>query len=44
MFNKLGNDFLEIINSYKPAELPRQETKTIKEFTLNIVETKKLIE
>jgi ATP-dependent DNA helicase RecQ len=44
MFNKLGNDFLEIINSYKPAELQKQETKTIKEFPLNIVETKKLIQ
>jgi ATP-dependent DNA helicase RecQ len=44
MFNKLGNDFLEIIKAYKPTELQRQETKITRELPQNIVETKKLIQ
>lgn len=44
MFNKLGNDFLEIIKAYKPDELLKKETKEKRELPQNIVETKKLIQ
>jgi uncharacterized protein YpbB len=44
MFNKLGNDFLEIITSYKPAESLKKETKEKRELPQNIVETKKLLQ
>jgi len=44
MFNKLGNDFLEAINSYKPEVLFKSENKISKELPHNIVETKKLIQ
>jgi len=44
MFNKIGNDFLEIINSYKPAEIRKTETKKKQGLPSNIIETKNLIE
>ncbi len=44
MFNKLGNDFLEIIKAYKPEELQKQEKKIIRELPQNIVETMKLLQ
>jgi ATP-dependent DNA helicase RecQ len=44
MFNKLGNDFLEIINSNKTIELQKQDKKIIRELPQNIVETKKLLQ
>ena len=44
MFNKLGNDFLEAINSYKPEVLFKSETKISRELPQNIVETKKLLQ
>ena len=44
MFNKLGNDFLEAINSYKPQVLFKSETKISRELPQNIVETKKLLQ
>ncbi|MBV6421999.1 MAG: ATP-dependent RNA helicase DbpA [Ignavibacteriaceae bacterium] len=43
MFNKLGNDFLEAINSYKPDILYKSETGISKELPQNIIETKKLL-
>jgi len=44
MFNKLGNDFLEIINTYNPVNSSKEKTKEKKELPQNIVETKKLIQ
>ena len=44
MFNKIGNDFLEIINSFKPGQILKMSTKNSKELPLNIVETKKLLQ
>jgi ATP-dependent DNA helicase RecQ len=44
MFNKLGNDFLEIISSYKPSASQKTETKVKRELPQNIVETKKLLQ
>ncbi len=44
MFNKIGNDFLEIINSYKPKEIYRTDFRKQKELPPNIIETKNLIE
>lgn len=44
MFNKLGNDFLEIITSYKPNQIFKTETKKKLELPQNLVETKKLLE
>jgi ATP-dependent DNA helicase RecQ len=44
MFNKLGNDFLEIITSFKPTESLKKETKDKRELPQNIVETKKLLQ
>ncbi len=44
MFNKIGNDFLEIINSYKPSEIRKTETKKKQGLPSNIIETKILIE
>jgi hypothetical protein len=44
MFNKIGSDFLEIINSYKPIEIRKEETKKKQGLPSNIIETKNLIE
>jgi ATP-dependent DNA helicase RecQ len=44
MFNKLGNDFLEIITSFKTTDSIKKETKEKRELPQNIVETKKLLE
>ncbi|MBK9098952.1 MAG: RecQ family ATP-dependent DNA helicase [bacterium] len=44
MFNKLGNEFLEAINSYKPNAILKSETKFSKELPKNIIETKKLLQ
>jgi len=44
MFNKLGNDFLEVISSYKPSALQKTERKAKGELPQNIVETKKLLQ
>lgn len=44
MFNKLGNDFLEIITSFKPTKSIKKETKEQRELPQNIVETKKLLQ
>lgn len=44
MFNKLGNDFLEIITSFKPTDSIKKETKEKRELPQNIVETKKLLQ
>ena len=44
MFNKLGNDFLEIISSHKPKESLKKATKETQELPQNIVETKRLLE
>ena len=44
MFNKIGSDFLEIINSYKPIEIRKEETKKKQGLPPNIIETKNLIE
>jgi uncharacterized protein YpbB len=44
MFNKLGNDFLEIITSFRPIDSIKKETKEKRELPQNIVETKKLLE
>ncbi len=44
MFNKLGNDFIEIIKAYKPDVNLKKETKEKRELPQNIVATKKLIE
>ena len=44
MFNKLGNDFLEIINSYEPLNVQTSEKKQRVEIPSNIIETKKLLE
>jgi ATP-dependent DNA helicase RecQ len=44
MFNKLGNDFLEIINSYKSPQIRKTGIKKKQELPSNIIETKKLIE
>ncbi|MBE0572010.1 MAG: RecQ family ATP-dependent DNA helicase [Ignavibacteriaceae bacterium] len=44
MFNKLGNDFLEIISSYKPSAPQKTETEAKQELPQNIIETKKLIQ
>jgi len=44
MFNKLGNDFLEIISSYKPNATKKTETEAKRELPQNIVETKKLLQ
>jgi uncharacterized protein YpbB len=44
MFNKIGNDFLKIINSDKPAETEKNEIKKNQGLPQNIIETKKLVE
>ena len=44
MFNKLGNDFLEIINAYTSRGFNKKANKETKEMPQNIVETKKLIQ
>jgi len=44
MFNKLGNDFLEIISGYKPYQPLKKELKEKRELPQNIVETKKLLQ
>jgi ATP-dependent DNA helicase RecQ len=44
MFNKLGNDFLEIISSYRPSASQKTKTETKRELPQNIVETKKLLQ
>jgi len=44
MYNKLGNDFLEIISSYKPNQIRKPDTKKKQELPSNIFETKKLLE
>ncbi len=44
MFNKLGNDFLEILSSYKPMDMRNQERSERLGLPSNILETKKLIE
>ncbi|HEY6625938.1 MAG TPA: helix-turn-helix domain-containing protein, partial [Ignavibacteriaceae bacterium] len=44
MFNKLGNDFLEIISSCKPSAPQKAETEAKRELPQNIVETKKLLQ
>lgn len=44
MFNKVGNDFLEIINSHIPKENESLMTKGKKGLPQNIIETKKLVE
>ena len=44
MFNKLGNDFLEILSSYKPMDMRNQERSERLGLPANILETKKLIE
>ena len=43
MFNKIGNDFLEILSTYKPDEL-KFKPNYIEGLPPNIIETKKLIE
>jgi ATP-dependent DNA helicase RecQ len=43
MFNKIGNDFLEIINSYKPKEIKRTDFSKNQELPPNIIEIKNLI-
>jgi ATP-dependent DNA helicase RecQ len=44
MFNKLGNDFLEVISSFNPELILNKVTKNTKELPHNIVETKKLLQ
>ena len=44
MFNKLGNDFLEILTSYKSTQPLKKETKEKLELPQNIVETKRLLQ
>lgn len=44
MFNKLGNDFLEVISSYKPEQIRKPDYKRKQELPANIIETKKLLE
>ena len=44
MFNKVGNDFLEIINSIEPKELKSKTQIKERELPQNIVETKKLLD
>ncbi len=43
MFNKIGNDFLEAINSYKPKELERTDFKKNRDLPPSIIEIKNLI-
>ncbi len=43
MFNKLGNDFLEILSTYKPTEMKKEDIRKAG-LAPNIIETKKLIE
>jgi ATP-dependent DNA helicase RecQ len=43
MFNKIGNDFLEIINSNKRVEIERNKIKKNEGLPQNIIETKKLV-
>ncbi|HEY6436473.1 MAG TPA: helix-turn-helix domain-containing protein, partial [Ignavibacteriaceae bacterium] len=43
MFNKIGNDFLEIINSYKPKDLERTDFKKNRDLPPSIIEIKNLI-
>lgn len=43
MFNKLGNDFLEILTTYQPDELQKEKI-TKAALPPNIIETKKLVE
>ncbi|MDH3269302.1 MAG: ATP-dependent DNA helicase, partial [Ignavibacteria bacterium] len=38
MFNKIGNDFLEIIDSYKPVEIRKTATKNRQGLPSNIIE------
>jgi ATP-dependent DNA helicase RecQ len=44
MFNKLGNDFLEVISSFKPELILNKVNKNTKELPHNIIETKKLLQ
>ena len=44
MYNKLGNDFLEIINACTSRGFNKKANKETKEMPQNIVETKKLIQ
>jgi ATP-dependent DNA helicase RecQ len=44
MFNKAGNDFLEVINSHKPGAAFKEETGTRTELPQNIAETMKLLQ
>ncbi len=44
MFNKLGNDFLEVINSYKPQSTANKSFQAKRTIPQNIIETKNLIE
>lgn len=44
MFNKLGNDFLDIMSSFKPMDMRKQEISERQSLPANILETKKLIE
>jgi ATP-dependent DNA helicase RecQ len=44
MFNKVGNDFLEIINSLEPKESKSKTQIKERELPQNIVETKKLLD
>jgi len=44
MFNKLGNDFLEIIENYKLKGAPKKGSKEKPTLPHNIIETKKLLE
>jgi ATP-dependent DNA helicase RecQ len=44
MFNKVGNDFLEIIQNYNPKWISAARTKEKSSLPQNIVETKKLLD
>ena len=43
MFNKIGNDFLDAIYSYKPQHLVKSDFQNNHHLPQNIIETKKLI-
>jgi ATP-dependent DNA helicase RecQ len=44
MFNKLGNDFLEVIANYNPKSVSTVHQKIKSELPPNIIETKKLLD
>jgi len=44
MFNKIGNDFLQIINAYKPEQVKAIQYGKTEQLPSDIVETKKLLE